>query len=131
MPIRSNLPGVTVPSTTTPATTPAAPSTPATPTAPARPAAWSGPSGPTPRDAFNVVSNTLRNAGPSNFEMIPGRYPDAVPLTTVLGSIGQSPQGQAALGKVLDDLKAKTGVDVPPEMRAAVLSNPSALTKAM
>lgn len=132
MPIRSNLPGVTTPSTTTPATTPAAPAAPATP---ARPASWSGPAGPAPRDAFNnfnnVVASTLRSSGPSNFEMIPGRYPDAVPLTTVLNSIGQSPQGQAALGKVLDDLKAKTGVEIPSETRAAVLSNPAALTKAM
>lgn len=130
MPIRSNLPGVTVPSTTTPAA-PSTPTAPATPASPGRPGAWSGPAGPTPRDAFNVVANTLRNTGPSNFEMIAGRYPDAVPLTTVLGSIGNSPQGQAALGKVLDDLKMKTGVDVPPELRAAVLSNPAALTKAM
>ena len=130
MPIRSNLPGVVTP-TTTPATTPAAPAAPTGPATPARPAPWSGPAGPTPRDAFNVVANTLRNAGPSNFELIPGRYPDAVPLTAVLGALGQSPQGQAALGKVLDDLKGKTGVDVPPEMRAAVLSNPAALTRAM
>jgi len=129
MPIRSNLPGVVVPSTT-PSTTPAA--TPAsTPAAPARPASWTGPAGPAPRDAFNVVANTLRSAGPSSFELVPGRYPDAVPLTAVLGSIGQSPQGQAALGKVLDELKGKTGLEVPPELRAAVLSNPVALTKAM
>lgn len=128
MPIRSTLPGVATPSTTTPATsTPAAPVT----STPARPASWTGPAGPTPRDAFNAVANTLRHAGPSDFEMVPGRYPDAVPLTTVLSSIGPSPQGQAALGKVLDDLKAKTGVAVPPEMRAAVLSNPAALTRAM
>ncbi len=128
MPIRSNLPGVvgpSTPATITPVTTPTAPA------APARPAPWSGPAGPTPRDAFNVVANTLRSAGPSNFELVAGRYPEAVSLTTVLGAIGASPQGQAALGKVLDDLKARTGVDVPPELRAAVLSNPAALTRAM
>lgn len=129
MPIRSNLPPGVVSPTTTPATsTPAAPTTPATP---ARPASWTGPAGPMPRDAFNVVANTLRHAGPSNFELVPGRYPDAVPLTTVLGAIGASPQGQAALGKVLDELKGKTGVEVPAEVRSAVLSNPAALTKAM
>ena len=129
MPIRSNLPGVTAPPTTGPvASTPTSPATPVTPT---RPAAWSGPAGPAPKDAFNVVNTALKNAGPSSYELVPGRYPDAVPLTTVLGALGQSPQGQAALGKVLDDLKAKTGVNVPPEMRAAVLSNPAALTSAL
>ena len=99
---------------------------------PARPANWSGPAGPTPRDAFNaVVAGALGKAGPSDFELVPGRYPDAVPLTVVLAALGKSPQGQAALGKVLDELKGKTGIDVPPELRAAVLSNPAALTKAM
>ena len=83
MPIRSNLPGVVPPTTT--ATTPAATTPVATPSTPARPTSWTGPAGPTPRDAFNVVANTLRNAGPSSFELVPGRYPDAVPLTAVLG----------------------------------------------
>lgn len=126
MPIRSKLPGVVAP-TTAAATTPVS----APVTTPARPANWSAPAGPSPRDAFNVVASALRNAGPSSFELVPGRYPDAVPLTAVLGSIGQSPQGQAALGKVLDQFKGKTGIEVPLEMRAAVLSNPAALTKAL
>ncbi len=132
MPIRSNLPAVATPSTT-PATTPATSPVATTPavTTPARPAAWTGPAGPAAHDAFNAAGNALRNAGPSDFEMVPGRYPDAVPLPTVLAAIGQSPQGPAALNKVLDGFKAKTGIDVPPELRSAVLSNPASLTKAM
>lgn len=129
MPIRNNPNApVTVP-TTTPAT-PASPAAPAAPAAPARPAAWTGPAGPAVRDAFNVAGQALRNAGPSDFELVAGRYPDAVPLPTVLAAVGSSPQGQAALNKLLDGLKAKTGVEVPPELRSAVLSNPAALTKA-
>lgn len=131
MPIRSNLPGVTVPTTTTPTTTPAAPTTPQAPAVPARPGPWTAPSGPAISDGFKLAGNVLRNAGPSDFEMVAGRYPDAVPLPTVLSMMGASPQGQAALNKVLDGFKAKTGVDVPPELRAAVLSNPAALTKAL
>ena len=130
MPIRSTTPGVSTPSTT-PTTTPT-PAAPTTPSTPARPGAWTGPTGPAPRDAFNsVVAHSLRNAGPSSYEMVAGRYPDAVPLPMVLGSVGQSPQGQAALNKVLNQIKAKTGVEIPPDVRAAVLSNPAALTKVL
>lgn len=127
--IGSTTPGVT-PQVTSPSSTPATP-TATTPAAPARPTGWTAPSGPTPRDAFAVAANVLKQAGPSNYELVPGRYPDAVPLSTVLGALGSSPQGQAALGQVLDGLKAKTGVEVPSELRAAVLSNPAALTKAL
>lgn len=130
-PLRPGTPGITTPTTATTTPTPAATTTPTAPTTPARPAPWSGPAGPAVRDAFNIAGNAIKNAGPSNYEMAPGRYPDAVPLPTVLAAVGQSPQGQAALGKILDDVKAKTGIEVPSEMRAAVLSNPAALTKAM
>jgi hypothetical protein len=130
MPIRNVGPGVVSTPSTTATSTPAAPSTP-TPAAPGKPAAWTGPAGPAVSDGFKAVGNALRHAGPSDVELVPGRYPDAVPLTTVLAAVGQSPQGQAALGKVLDQFKAKTGVDVPPELRAAVLSNPASLTRVM
>ncbi len=126
--IGSTTPGL-APQVTTPASTPTTPA--ASTPAPTRPTGWTAPAGPSPRDAFAVASNVIRNTGPSNFELVPGRYPDAVPLTTVLGAIAGSPQGQAGLNQVLDGLQAKTGVAIPPEMRAAVLSNPAALTKAM
>lgn len=128
--IRNTTPGTTpqVRSTTTPArparsTTPVATST-------NQPAGWT-PGAARPRPVATVTANALRNAGPSNFELAPGRYPDAVPLPTVLNAMAGSPQGQAALNQVLDGLQAKTGVAVPPDVRAAVLSNPAALTKAM
>jgi hypothetical protein len=129
MPIRPANTGPQVPTTTN--TTPTGPATPTAPAAPTRPASWTGPAGPAVRDAFNTLGGALKHAGPSNFDLVPGRYPDAVPLSTVLSAVGQSPQGQAALNKVLDGFKAKTGIDVPPDTRSAVLSNPAALTKAM
>ncbi|MEW6432766.1 MAG: hypothetical protein AB1730_14775 [Myxococcota bacterium] len=127
--IRNDSPSVTTPRTirdTPPASSP----TPGTPAAEPASRGW------TPRAATNArvaatVSNALKSAGPSNMELIPGRYPDAVSLPAVLKAMGASPQGQAALGKVLDGIKARTGVEVSPELRAAVLANPEALTKAL
>lgn len=128
MPVRPAGPSVvTTPSGPT-STTPSAPSAPTTPT---QPAGWSGPAGPTVRDAFNAVAGGLKNAGPSSYELVPGRYPDAVPLSTVLGAVAGSPQGQAAVNKILDDVKARTGINIPPELRAEVMSNPAALTKVL
>lgn len=121
------------PSVTTPQ--PIRDTPPAATTTPSAPAAEPAPRGWVARGASNrvaaTVSNALSSAGPSNYELIPGRYPDAVPLPTVLKAVGASPQGQAAMGKVLDGIKAKTGVEIPPELRAAVLQNPAALTKAL
>ncbi len=123
MPIRST----TGPSVVSPTT----PSTPAAPVAPARTNSWTGPAGPAVRDAFKTVAGGLKNAGPSNYELVPGRYPDAVPLTAVLSAVSASPQGQAAINKILDEVKAKTGIAIPPELRAEVLSNPAALTNVL
>ncbi|MFO0594538.1 MAG: hypothetical protein U0228_04520 [Myxococcaceae bacterium] len=131
LPIRGGTPGVQTPGVQTPSTTPTPATTPSTPATPARPANWTGPAGPAVRDAFNAVGNAVKNAGPSDYDLVPGRYPDAVPLPVVLSAVGQSPQGQAALNKVLDQFKARTGIDVPPETRSAVLSNPAALAKAL
>ena len=100
-----------------------------TPTAPVitpKTNSWSGP--PAVRDAFNTVAGGLKNLGPSSYELVPGRYPDAVPLTTVLNSMAGSPRGQAAVNKILDEVKARTGINIPPELRAEVMSNPAALT---
>ncbi|MEW5738416.1 MAG: hypothetical protein AB1938_05790 [Myxococcota bacterium] len=103
--------------------------TPPTPAADTAPKGWS-PKAATSRVAA-TVSNALQHAGPSSVELVPGRYPDAVSFPTVLKAIGSSPQGQAALNQVLDGIKAKTGVEVPAELRAAVMQNPEALTKAL
>jgi hypothetical protein len=128
--IRNTTPGTSpqVRGTTTPARTART----STPEAPAsnQPAGWT-PGAARPRPMAAAMANAIRNAGPSSFEMVPGRYRDAVPLPTVLQGIAGSPQGQAALNQVLDQLQAKAGVTVSPDVRAAVLSNPAALTKAM
>lgn len=119
MPIRPVGPSVVnTPSTTTPTAPVRTPST----------HSWSGPAGPAVRDAFNAVVGGLKNAGPSSYELVPGRYPDAVPLTTVLNAVAGAPQGQAAVNKLLDAVKARTGINIPPELRAEVMSNPAALT---
>jgi hypothetical protein len=127
-PIRNN-PNVATPKPIRDAA-PAATPTPAAPAADVAPKGWTPKPATTARVAA-TVSNALQHAGPSSMELLPGRYPDAVSFPTVLKAIGASPQGAAALGKVLDGIKAKTGVDVPPELRAAVLANPEALTKAL
>lgn len=119
MPIRPVGPSVVnTPSTTTPTAPVVTPKT----------NSWSGPTGPAVRDAFNAVAGGLKNAGPSPYDLVPGRYPDAVPLTTVLNAIAGAPQGQAAVNKILDEVKARTGINIPPELRAEVMSNPAALT---
>lgn len=125
--IRNNAPSVATPQPIrdTPAATPAA----TTPAAEPANRGWT-PRAATPRVA-SALSNALQHTGPSSVELVPGRYPDAVSLPTLLKGIGASPQGQAALGQVLDGIKAKTGVEIPPEIRQAVLANPEALTKAL
>lgn len=122
----------------TPQSTVVSPSTRATDAAPAAPGSapaatgWTGPAGPAVRDAFNTVAGqALRNAGPSVYELVPGRLTDAVSLPAVLTQLGRSPQGAVMLNKLLDQLQAKTGVNVPPALRAEVLSNPAALTNAL
>lgn len=123
MPIRPAGPStVTTPSSTTPTTAPVA--TPKT-------NAWTAPAGLAVRDAFNKVAGGLKSAGPSSYELVPGRYPDAVPLTTVLNAVARSPQGQGAVSRLLDEVKARTGINLPPELRAEVMSNPAALTSVL
>lgn len=119
-------------SPTAPITTLSTPATTTPSTQPVKSNTWTGPAGPPVADAFNVLAqNALKGAKPSAFELAPGRYPDAVSLPTVLNAIGSSPQGAVALNKVLDQLKATTGINVTPELRASVLSNPASLTNAL
>ena len=120
--------------------TPAAPAAPATPAAPANPA-WGAGGTPRPADAFggaganvagrvgDALNRGLSHVGPSSFELVPGRY-EAVGLPQLLQQLGSSPQGQAMAEKVLADLKARTGVEVPAEVKAAILANPTAVTRA-
>lgn len=134
-PIRPGGPGPVAP--TTPST-PAAPTTPATPAAPANPVWGAGGARP-PLSTFGgtvagtvgtIAAGHLANAGPSNFELAPGRYPDAVGLPQVMAQLSASPQGKAMVEKLLGDLTARTGVPVSPELKAAILQNPAAITRA-
>jgi hypothetical protein len=114
------------PASQTPSTGAATAGTPATP---AKPAATSA------TDAFKgvvaQVGTAIKTAGPGPYEMIPGRYPDAVSLPAVLSKLGTTPEGQAAVNNLLAGLKAKTGITMPPEVQAALLSNPSGATTAL
>lgn len=141
-PVRNNpnAPSITGPASTRPATT-----TPSTTTAesstPARPQGWTpGASTPgrrpqVPPALTNVVTNrvtdALRTAGPSSYELIPNRYPGTVGLPQVLQGLANSPQGGAAATKLLEKLQQQTGVMVPPEVLAQVKQNPAALTRAL
>ncbi len=124
--IRSNAPSVSSPKPPRDA----APATPAAPppAAEAPPRGWSARA--TSRAATRV-STALQQVGPSSVELVPGRYPDAVSLPTMLKALAGSPQGQAAVAQVLDGIQAKTGVAIPAELRQAALANPEALTKAL
>jgi hypothetical protein len=125
-------------STTTPTTPPVATGTTAS-TTPAK-QVWGSNAGPKPSDGFSTltskvtgaVADSLRNASPSSsYDLVPGRAPGTVSLPDVLKGMGATPDGQAAVGHVIDTLKAKTGVTIPPDVQAAALSNPAALLKAL
>jgi hypothetical protein len=136
VPIRNN----GVPATVTPARTDTpAPAAPTTPAATVQPGGWTpGTAAPVaPRgDAFGVIaSRVTERLGPmltakSNFELVPGRYPNAVGLPQVLAGISSSPQGQAAVKALLGQLEAKTGIAVPTEVQAAALAHPEQATRA-
>ncbi len=124
---------------------PVAPSTrpaPAAPAAPARSTTWTPAAGPgaTPaRDGFNGavgavtqrVTDAVKNAPASSYELVPGRYPGVVGLPQVLQGLANSPQGQAAAGSLLEKLQTQTGISVPPDVVAAVKQNPAALARAL
>ena len=111
---------------------------PATP-APAQPGGWApaAPAAVTARgDAFGVIASRVTGrlapliASKSNFELVPGRYPDAVGLPQMLAAISSSPQGQGAVKALLAQLEEKTGIAVPAEIQAAALSHPEQATRA-
>lgn len=141
-PIRNNPP----PATTTPVRNPATPAA-TTPTLaapmPAASRGWSpaagGPATPALADAFGAVTGRAAGAidragvaaaGKGDFELVPGRYPDAVGLPQILAAIGSSPQGQATVKALLGQLEAKTGIAIPANVQAAALKNPELATRA-
>ncbi len=128
------------PATVTPSRTDTTAPPPAAPApAPASPAGWKpGTAAPvTARgDAFGAIAaRVTERLGPlltakSDFELVPGRYPDAVGLPTMLNAIGNAPQGQAAVKAVLAQLQQKTGIAVPAGLEAAALAHPEQATRA-
>lgn len=92
---------------------------------------------PTPTDFTSMLgilspaipaSVLARARGTDPFDLVPGRYPDAVPLGTVLNGIGKSPEGRALIQKLIADVVAKTGVEVPQQLVDQVLADPSKFT---
>ena len=63
----------------------------------------------------------------SVLELVPGRYPDAVSLPTMLKQLGSTPEGQAVVKGLLEKFTAQTGIPVPPAMVSAVLAKPERL----
>ena len=108
------------------------------PDAPAGPTGWSpgAPLNPTSAAALETIRRLINSpptpnvSGTTDFDLVPGRYPDAVPLPVVLKALSASPQGQAMVGKVLDQLTEKTGIVVPKAMREAAVAHPEQATRA-
>lgn len=130
-------PGAPKPVTTsTPASAPAPTAKPAEPSkangwAPGaeKPRA-SGATNPLVLGGAELLGKAAANAGPSSFTLVPGRYPTAVGLPDVLAKLGNSPEGQQMVDKLLGQLTERTGVPVAPEMRDAILKNPQLITRA-
>ncbi len=112
--------------------------TPTVPTTPAASPGWSpaAPLTPTSAAALEAIRRLIQTppspsvGGATDFDLVPGRYPDAVPLPVVLKALSASPQGQAMVGKVLDQLTEKTGIPVPKAMRDAAMTHPEQATRA-
>lgn len=68
---------------------------------------------------------------PSSLELIPGRYPDAVSLTTVLAQLASSPEAQGFINNFITDLEQKTGLIIPPALKSAAQANPVRLIDAL
>jgi hypothetical protein len=73
----------------------------------------------------------VRARRPGAFDLIPGRYPDAVSLSFVLQQAAGDPRVELALRKVLADFKAATGIAVPAEVEQQILANPARILDAL
>lgn len=83
------------------------------------------------RTVANTINTLGKNTGPSDYALIPGKLNDAVGLPDLLAKMASSPEGQAAANQVLDQLATKAGLSIAPDVRAAILANPTLLTKAL
>ena len=58
------------------------------------------------------------------FGLVPGRVPNAVGLDVVLQGIAASPDGQAAIAQLANQISRQTGMAIPPALVAAAQANP-------
>lgn len=72
-------------------------------------------------DAAPATSSSL-------FALVPGRYPDAVGLDALLDRAASTPEGRAAIEQLLSSFEQKSGVVIPQDVRAQVLSGAKRLT---
>jgi hypothetical protein len=74
-----------------------------------------------------TVMGGAANAGASRstFELLPGRYPDAVSLPDVLDQAATGPAGQKLIRGLVDHLKTSTGLNPPDALVNAVVAKPS------
>ncbi len=83
-----------------------------------------------PADQFDatplqaLMAGASKPGGPSDFDLVPGRYPNTLPLPVLLEGMGKTPEGRAAIAGIFDLIRAKTGIDAPPQVVAAVQQNP-------
>ncbi len=78
--------------------------------------------------ATSAAAAMAASAGkPTAFALIPGRYPDCVGLPDVLAAMPKGAQAQAAVGKIVAQLEASTGVKLPPAVVAAAVADPAKL----
>lgn len=82
----------------------------------------SGLQGPTVRGQQPVIKPRA-----TAFDLVEGRYPEAVSLPQVLRGLASSPDAKALVKKVIADFEASTGVQVPEAMVNAAIANPDRL----
>ena len=125
---------------------PAAPATPAKTSAPANANPIAPSKSPAPSSTFGSSSDRrilgdASSAGatlsldstptPSStglFSLVPGRYPDAVGLDTLLSQASTTPEGRAAVDQLLSGFEQKSGVVIPQDVRDQVLNGTRKLT---
>jgi len=65
------------------------------------------------------------------FALVPGRYQDAIGLDAVLDKAATTPEGRAAIEQLLAGFEQQTGVVIPQDVRAEVLSGARSLTSVL
>lgn len=71
------------------------------------------------------VQGAPAKATSNRFDLVPGRYPDAVSLPFVLDQMGQSPEAKATVQGLADQLQQNTGIPIPQALINAAIAKPS------